>query len=74
MQVVIDNQDTAHNGLLAAPFPTQALMALIPLQRIRCTSLISAANSHGVCPLPGIANTYAKCGFAKLQRKIYFNF
>jgi hypothetical protein len=24
MQLVIDNQDAAHNGLLAAPFPTQA--------------------------------------------------
>ena len=34
MQVVIDDRDTAHNGLLAAPFPTQALMALILLQRI----------------------------------------
>jgi hypothetical protein len=61
MQVVIDNQVQRITASLPLRFQPRPLIALILFAANQCTSLISAANSAGVCPLPGIANTYARC-------------
>jgi hypothetical protein len=71
MHVVIDNQDTARDGLLAAPFPTQALVALILLQRISAQVSFRPQTRPASALHRVLQTLMPSADFAKLQRKVY---